>query len=409
MKIGLMAYHSACNFGASLQLTSTYMYLRNHGHQPIVINWVADDLDLQYAKAPEAQAEMQKNLRRQVWTETTLCRTDEDVANAIKENGIEAVIIGSDAVCQHHTVRERLIFPCKRLFAIEYATKDRLFPNPFWATWNRLLDNPVPVAILSASSQDSAYQYFSPSLCSAMEEQVRSYSYLSVRDQWTCDMFAHITKGRIVPEVTPDPVFAFSYNADAILPTKEELMKKYDLPERYVLMSFINGKTVSDAWLREFEALAEKDGMTCIKLPFSESEGFGELKHQIHLPLSPLEWFALIKHSQGYIGHNMHPIVVSLHTNVPFFSFDNYGLKRFNGLVVSDKSSKIKHILELAGMTEYRVSCISKRFTPPSPADVYNRFRSFDKGKSKAFALSYYVKYQQMMSGIINALESHKD
>ena len=49
MKIGLLAYHSAINFGATLQLLSTYMYLKNHAHSPIVINWVAADLEESYS------------------------------------------------------------------------------------------------------------------------------------------------------------------------------------------------------------------------------------------------------------------------------------------------------------------------------------------------------------------------
>ena len=32
MKIGLLAYHSACNFGATLQLLSTYRYLLKAGY-----------------------------------------------------------------------------------------------------------------------------------------------------------------------------------------------------------------------------------------------------------------------------------------------------------------------------------------------------------------------------------------
>ena len=50
MKIGLLAYHSVCNFGAMLQLLSTYMFLENHGHEPVVINWVAKDLEEYYTQ-----------------------------------------------------------------------------------------------------------------------------------------------------------------------------------------------------------------------------------------------------------------------------------------------------------------------------------------------------------------------
>ena len=45
MKIGLIAYHAAANFGASLQLLSTYSFFKNRGDEPIIINWVVEDFE----------------------------------------------------------------------------------------------------------------------------------------------------------------------------------------------------------------------------------------------------------------------------------------------------------------------------------------------------------------------------
>lgn len=408
MKIGLLAYHSAINFGATLQLLSTYMYLKNHAHSPIVINWVAADLEESYSNyTPAVQLSAHKQLRKFLWHETPLCRTEQEVAEVIRKEGIEAVIIGSDAVCQHHTRRERTVFPCRTIIGIEPATSDRLFPNPFWALWNDLLPHPIPVAVLSASCQDSQYKFFPKATCEAMKRQILSYKYVSVRDTWTQNMFAHVTNGASVPLVTPDPVFAFLHNAGCLLPSKEEILRKYNLPEKYILLSFINEKSVSQQWINDFQKITKADGCTCIKLPFSQKEGFGQMRKTISLPLSPLDWFAIIKYSAGYVGNNMHPIVVCLHTGTPFFSFDNYGLKRFNGLLTSDKSSKIRHILETAGLADWRTSCISRRFSAPVPNDIYLRLRSFDLDKSNAFADIYYQKYKGMMSKILQSFNTN--
>lgn len=405
MRIGLLAYHSAINFGATLQLLSTYMYLRNHDHEPIIINWISEDMEQAYENhTPIRQLDCQKMIRAKIWNETKLCRTDYDVANVIKHYKIEAVIIGSDAVCQHHTKWERIVFPCKRIVVIENATSDRLFPNPFWATWNRLLEKKIPVAVLSASSQDSVYKYFSKSLQKEMKEQIENYSYVSVRDTWTQDMFNYITNGNIIPEVTPDPVFAFNNNASMLLPSKVDVLEKFNLPDKYILFSFFNNTSVSQTWLDEFQTLARTDGYTCVKLPFSQQEGFGRLSKEIQLPLSPLEWFALIKYSSGYVGNNMHPIVVSIHNAVPFFCFDNYGLKHLNGFITSDKSSKIKHILEIAGLADWRISCISKTFNAPNATNIYNKLKDFNTNISKEFSKLYYNRYEIMMKDILKSL-----
>ena len=93
MKIGLLSYHAVCNFGATLQLLSTCGFLRKHGHTPIIINWVPKDLEDAYkVNTPAVQYKRQQELRGQIWNETALCRTMEDVANVIAENGIDTIL-----------------------------------------------------------------------------------------------------------------------------------------------------------------------------------------------------------------------------------------------------------------------------------------------------------------------------
>ncbi len=406
MKIGLLAFHQAINFGATLQLLSTHRYLLHMGLEPIVVNYVPTDLEAFYERtAPQAQRELHAELRKGLWQETALCRTSQDVAQVVEEEGIEAMIIGSDAVCQCHTLAERLTFPCRTIVGVRGTSTVESFPNAFWADWNDLLTQPIPVAIISASSQDSRYKYFRGHMREEMERLVLNYAYLSVRDEWTQKMMVHITRGLTCPEVTPDPVFAFSQNAEDLLPTREETLKKFDLPEKYVLLSFISERVVSQEWLDGFAKYArERDGVECVMLPFAQRESHGHTRKEIPLPLSPLDWYALLRYSQGYVGNNMHPIVVCLHNDTPFFSFDNYGLRRFNGLSASDRSSKIRHILESAGLHWQRVSCVKRRFTPPSAEEVYDRLSTTDHKRVDMFAKKQLERYNEMMATVLVAL-----
>ena len=407
MKIGLLAYHSVCNFGAMLQLLSTYMFLENHGHEPVVINWVAKDLEEYYAQnTPVSQIENQKKLRLKLWKETCLCRTIEDVANIISTEHIEAVIIGSDAVAQHHPLFERIIFPCRNIIAINPVTSDVVFPNPFWGIWTDYLDKPVPVALMSAASQDSKYKYISKKLRKQMKERIMAFCYVSVRDVDTQKMFSLITEGQSCPSVTPDPVFAFNQNAASLVPSKEELMKKYGLSGKYMLISFKNEKrsNVSQTWLNKFQDIAKHHGIQCVSLPFSTSLSAGELESEIALPLNPIDWYALLKYSCGYIGNNMHPIVVCIHNAVPFFSFDNYGTKHANGLFCDSSTSKIRHILKVANLLDCRIASNSLFRRTPSPEHVFNKLQTFDKAKCKNFAQGYLNKYNEMMTKILERL-----
>ena len=407
MKIGLLAYHAVCNFGAMLQLLSTYMFLKNHGHEPVIINWVAKDLENYYAQnTPISQIENQLKLRLQLWKETALCRTIKDVANIISNEQIDAVIIGSDAVAQHHPLFERIVFPCRNIIAINSVTSDVLFPNPFWGIWTDYLDKPVPVALMSAASQDSKYKYISKKLRKQMKERIMTFCYVSVRDVDTQKMFSFITEGQCCPSVTPDPVFAFNQNAASLVPSKEELMKKYGLSDKYMLISFKNEKrsNVSQTWLNKFQDIAKHHGIQCVSLPFSTSLSAGELESEIALPLNPIDWYALLKYSCGYIGNNMHPIVVCIHNTVPFFSFDNYGTKHANGLFCDSSTSKIRHILKVANLLDCRIASNSLFRRTPSPEHVFNKLQTFDKAKCKNFAQGYLNKYNEMMTKILERL-----
>jgi hypothetical protein len=48
MNIGILTYHFVSNFGANLQTLSTFMYLKKHHYNPIIIDWVPYDLEKYY-------------------------------------------------------------------------------------------------------------------------------------------------------------------------------------------------------------------------------------------------------------------------------------------------------------------------------------------------------------------------
>lgn len=407
MRIGVLAYHSACNYGANLQMLSTIGYLRHKGYEPFVINYEAQDfIDFYRKRTPLEIYNAFEQFRNTYMSLTQHCSSAEDIAKVIQELDLQAFIIGSDAVAQHHTLWERLLFPTRKIISVQSMTSDRLFPNPFWGTFTDYLQERMPMALLSASSQDSNYKLFSSALKKQMWGRLQKFSYISARDEWTKEMYLSISGGKLNVDVTPDPVFAFNQNCAEIIPTKEEILAKYNLPENYILLSFLNSHTVSLQWQREFQSSAEQKGIVCVALPFPQGMKFQHcLKYEIPSPLLPLDWYALIKYSQGYVGHNMHPVVVSLHNANPFFSFDNYGLRKFNGLWSNDYSSKIKHILNLAGLQDNRVSCLRRSFVVPEPGFVLSRLSDFESDKAQRFAANYLSQYERMMCNIVSALD----
>ena len=196
-----------------------------------------------------------------------------------------------------------------------------------------------------------------------------------------------------------------THNISKILKKKQKKKKRKKKKKKKKKNKNEKRSNVSQTWLNKLQNIAKRNGIQCVSLPFSTSLSAGELESEIALPLNPIDWYALLKYSCGYIGNNMHPIVVCIHNTVPFFSFDNYGTKHANGLFCDSSTSKIRHILKVANLLDCRIASNSLFRRTPSPEHVFNKLQTFDKAKCITFAQSYLCKYNEMMTTILKHIE----
>lgn len=399
MKIGLLTYHAACNFGANLQALSTLSYWKNAGYNPVFINWETRELEEEYKRiTPQEQYSEHERFRDAFFPMTRRCYTDGDIVEVIKEEGIEAVIVGSDAVLQTNPVRSRYVFPSRRIISVLKIGIDRMCPNPFWGSFYQLLQKKIPICIMSASCQNSPYKSSNRKERRMQNDLLSQFSYISTRDDWTSRQVEWLTYGRIKPLVTPDPVFAFNYNVHD-QPTKKEICERFGLSDHYCLFCFHSDKAVSLKWLTEIKSKMMSRSVQCVAFPFPQGIEFEHpFDKQIGLPLSPLDWYAIIKYADYYIGENMHPIVISLHNAVPCFSFDLYGIVKCH-FYVNERSSKIYHIMNNFGCIQNRIS-LKGRYKEPSVDYVLERLDNFDISQVKNRATHLLDEYKKMMSDI---------
>lgn len=397
MKVGILTYHFVSNFGANLQTISTYKYVEKMGHIPIIINWIPEDLFRYYEKnVPFAQNEAHYQFAQNNYKNITkLCRSSRDIAEVIDEQQIELVIIGSDAVFTYvpklsrfHLTRKGVIYskPCI----------DSDFPNPFWGDFMNYVKSSVKVAVMSASAQNTEYKkIISRKQKSAFCDAITKFSYLSVRDIWTQDMILYLTRGKVCPIITPDPVFAFQQN---VSPMKESfVIKKMNINTPYLLVS-LTGKYDNRDWLKQLELEVQKLGLTLIGLPQTNKKFNKCLEHNIEFPIDPIQWYNLIRESNGYIGELMHPVLVSLHNANPVYVFDQYGFRSLNGL--DQKSSKTYQIMKRFDLlSNYHNALMNPIF--PNPKDVLSRIISFDKDKCRNKSDEMYKEYSAMMDNIL--------
>ena len=108
MKIGILTFANVPNFGANLQALSTISYLQNHGYNPILIKWEPEDFEARFTSI-KTQKQPQEHFHfvEKYLPQTKICRNDDDICQVIKDEKIEGIIIGSDAVLQCSSIRGR--------------------------------------------------------------------------------------------------------------------------------------------------------------------------------------------------------------------------------------------------------------------------------------------------------------
>ncbi len=410
MKIGILTYHCVPNFGAQLQTISTIGFLKRTGHEPIVLHWYPQDLEDMYNKRiPAEQVAEHFKFAKLNMPLSCLCRSESDLVSEIERLNIDAIFAGSDALFKYIPKSKRVFFSKRKLrfVKIRPLTVDNIDGNAFFGGFLSRIPKKIKAVAFSISSQNCDYLSMDESERTLMKAGLENYSQISVRDEWTMQMVKTIV-GRENVDVSPDPVFAFNQNCYLNLPSKEDLVEKYSLPDNYVLLSFWT-KRLPETYVKSMARELQANGLVPVAFPMPEKLKDYGLEHRIDLPLSPSDWYALIKYSRGYVGERMHPIVVSLHNSVPFFCFDEYGTfkKTFWGLRKKyiPSSSKTCHILNRAGLEEYMYSYFDENSKIPKPSEVVRRLLSFPKKNCSDFAEDYLNAYNQSMCKILKGIE----
>ena len=237
MKIGVLTYHCVPNFGAQLQTISTVGFLKKMGHEPIVLNWYPKELEDMYSKRiPSAQVKAHNKFMNENIPISDLCRTDVDLAKVIDDLHLEAIFEGSDALFKYIPKKKRVYFAKKKLHLVHVniTPVDVLDGNCFFASFYKYLKNKIPLVGFSISSQNCPYQLMDNQEKNEMSKALSVFKELTVRDEWTKEMVKSLNPKRGDIKITPDPVFSFNSNCYIAIPSRQEILKKFNLPENYI-------------------------------------------------------------------------------------------------------------------------------------------------------------------------------
>lgn len=407
MKIGILTYHSVPNFGAQLQATSTVGYLRRMGHIPIVLNWYPKDLEEMYSKrVPETQILAHNHYTERVLPVSSICRTEKELTEIIEREKLDAILIGSDALFKYVPNKNRAYFNKRNLKIVHLKclSVDNFDGNPFFGGFISKLTTKIPIMAFAVSSQNCPYKRMTQEERIYMKQCMDNFSYISVRDEWTKQMVQSITRRNDVI-IAPDPVFSFNQNLYMNIPKKEEILIKYGLQENYILLSFSTWHNTSE-YIATIANEVKKRGFQAVAFPMPEKLFSFGLETKVELPLDPLDWYALILYSKGYIGERMHPIVVCLHNSIPFYCFDEYGIYARSLWGLRKKylpnSSKTYLIVKEADLLSNLYSYKSEEKLPDA-SFVMDKIVYFSKDKCDSFAKRYQSYYEECMQFVLNS------
>lgn len=394
-KIAILTHCVANNYGANLQALSTACFLRSRGFEPVFLRW--DD----YIKTntPKAQVELHSNfLKNNGFYVSSPCHTNQDFIDIINENDIKNIIVGSDCVL---TYRSRL-FPYKitRMGFEKIETpKDYSFPNPFWLPFLEDRTN-VRRFLMSVSCGGSNMGKINGEVLENMRELISLFSFISVRDSFTQHFLDKLLPDKMDDILlTPDPVFGFNANVKQI-PTKEIIQDRFHLPDNYIIVSFYKSCWPDQKWSDKLMAEAYRNGLKCVGVPMPQGGRKSSLEINLELPIDPIDWYSLIKYSNGYIGNNMHPVIVALHNGIPFFSYNIHGQSYFRGRLQILKTSKEYDLLKRFGLEKNVVPQPYLKFIDPKTA--INKIVSTDKKSLFKISEKLQDDYLAMMESITN-------
>lgn len=371
MRIGILTYHWVYNFGANLQTLATIGYLRNQGHNPIVINWIPEDLEQRYDKYTDSQMISSfKNFQNDYYPLTEICRNALDIANAIKRNSIEGVFIGADTVLMLRTHK----FSKRKMRFIDPIQTER-FPNPFWGEFLNYIE--VPVVVYSVASLSTPYKKFKKQK-SDICDYIYRFKEITVRDEDTRQMIRYFTSDTISPTITPDPVFNFNNNV-SFTEYESRTLEKFHINGKYVLMCLLEDYAPKfQTWAKKFDKYIQSTGRTLIELPRQTGVQCLPISHLPSTILNPLEWYIIIKNADFFVGSLMHCVVSCIHNEVPFYSLDYYGTRKFFNKIVDIKTSKTFQIMKDCGLDQYYYNIAGKDKALPDLDSVISSIENYD-------------------------------
>lgn len=297
MKIGVLTYHRANNYGAYLQAYALTMKLRDLGYDAEIIDYNMKKAEKQYEVHNLNPINWyQENLRRKMF-ESALkklplsdkcCISDSitDFENFI-HGKYDAIIAGSDEIWKLNSFRG--------------------FPNPYW-----LLDNNGYQRFSYAASSRSDFSKLSDENRDKVKKTLRKFTLIGVRDSYTYDELCNLLEDHEKIIMCCDPVFMYDFKPDK--ERGREILKNnfgINIQEKTL------GIMINDERLAKKIHMELKGEYQLVSL-YRQWNGYKKTAK-----LTPFEWIDVVAALDVLVSNYFHGICFSLIANTYFIAIDS--------------------------------------------------------------------------------------
>ena len=328
MKIGILTFHNAHNYGAVLQVYALKKAIEKLGHKVIVVDYRNNIIEGQYPYKRKVSLEGGKNKLKfplnymkylysnkqyhEKWNkfnEWIAYYVLEDLVRCTKKQlsklDLDMFICGSDQIWN-----PGLTGGFDGVYFADFETKAKK------VTYAASMG-------LSALPEEQEVQFAS---------YLKNFDMLSVREQNLADYIKKISG--IEAEVVVDPTLLLEAEE------YEKLIVEMPLPEKYVLVYCLMD---NEEMLKSAYDYAEKKGLKVVEFRY-----FKNIKHFGKIQVAnagPGEFLGLIKNAELILTNSFHGTVFSM-----LFQ------KKFYTVALGAVSSRMESLLNLAGLTERYIS-----------------------------------------------------
>ena len=327
MKIGILTYHRAPNYGAFLQAYGLCMRLNE---EP---DLEAEIIDFRMRKEDDFYANRNyprmKMLRQFLWRIRHIPKyrfkekLKKSFCRGLRQMPLSGQTLCSDSVEDFEEfVRDRYDVIIAGSDEIWKVDGYRGFPTPYW-----LPGDLGCVKLSYAASSRSDFSKLNDSTLQQIRSYLNDFSYLSVRDELTRGSILKYIQPSAAVGVYPDPSFVYDYHADGER-GRSLLADRAGLdPEKPIALVMLEDPAAAEQIRKE---LADDYQLTAV---FSRHRGYRNLHD-----LDPFEWLDAIAGADLVCASYFHAVCFSIVCGTPFLAIG-----------ADDKVSKLKEVVEASG------------------------------------------------------------